>query len=340
MPCARPRVQTKPRWSPMQTLLALILIWPLALQAADWTSRPLHEVAVFAEFRAPAAVVAADEAQLAAEVGARIVAMPVRAGEAAARGAELVRLDDASYRLERQRTQAQLRLVERRIALARAQLEQSRALSQRGFISADGLRIRETELEVLIAERDAAQAAHAAAELALARCVIRAPYAGVVRERHAAVGELATPGTALLSFAASADVEVRAQVPAAQIASLQAVAELVLQAGGGAHVLRLRRVSPLLDAAGQVREVVLDPLSPLPPGLGGELRWRSVTPQLPPAFVQQRDGVLGAWVEREGAPVFVVLPQAQAGRAVTVDWSPATRVIDEGRFTLSPQAAR
>lgn len=340
MPCARPRVQTKPRWSPMQTLLALILIWPLALQAADWTSRPLHEVAVFAEFRAPAAVVAADEAQLAAEVGARIVAMPVRAGEAAARGAELVRLDDASYRLERQRTQAQLRLVERRIALARAQLEQSRALSQRGFISADGLRIRETELEVLIAERDAAQAAHAAAELALARCVIRAPYAGVVRERHAAVGELATPGTALLSFAASADVEVRAQVPAAQIASLQAAAELVLQAGGGAHVLRLRRVSPLLDAAGQVREVVLDPLSPLPPGLGGELRWRSVTPQLPPAFVQQRDGVLGAWVEREGAPVFVVLPQAQAGRAVTVDWSPATRVIDEGRFTLSPQAAR
>ena len=324
----------------MQILLVLILILPLALQAADWSSRPLQELAVFAEFRAPAVVVAADEARLAAEVGARILAMPVRAGEAVARGAELVRLDDASYRLELQRTRAQLRLIERRIALARAQFEQSRALAQRGFISADGLRIRETELEVFVAERDAAQAAHAAAELALARCVIRAPYAGVVRERHAAVGELATPGTALLSFAASANAEVRAQVPAAQVASLQSAAELVLHAGGGAHVLRLRRVSPLLDAAGQVREAVLDPLAPLPPGLGGELRWRSVTPQLPPAYVQQRDGVLGAWVEREGAPVFVVLPQAQAGRAVTVDWPLATRVIDEGRFTLPPQAAR
>lgn len=141
----------------MQLLLALILIWPLALQAAEWTSRPLQELAVFAEFRAPAAVVAADEARLAAEVGARILAMPVRAGEAVAHGAELVRLDDASYRLELQRTQAQLRLIEGRIALARAQLEQSRALAQRGFISADGLRIRETELEVSIAERDAAQ---------------------------------------------------------------------------------------------------------------------------------------------------------------------------------------
>ena len=266
--------------------------------------------------------------------------MPVRAGEAVARGAELVRLDDASYRLELQRTRAQLRLIERRIALARAQFEQSRALAQRGFISADGLRIRETELEVFVAERDAAQAAHAAAELALARCVIRAPYAGVVRERHAAVGELATPGTALLSFAASANAEVRAQVPAAQVASLQSAAELVLHAGGGSHAVRLRRVSPLLDAAGQVREAVLDTLAPLPPGLGGELRWRSVTPQLPPAYVQQRDGVLGAWVEREGAPSFIVLPQAQVGRAVTVDWPPATRVIDEGRFSLTPQAAR
>ena len=129
-------------------------------------------------------------------------------------------------------------------------------------------------------------------------------------------------------------------MPAAQVASLQAAAELVLHAGGDAHALRLRRISPLLDAAGQVREAVLDPLSPLPPGLGGELRWRSVRPQLPPAYVQQRGDVLGAWVEREGAPVFVVLPQAQAGRAVTVDWPLATRVIDEGRFTLSPQAAR
>ena len=59
----------------MQLLLALILIWPLALQAAEWTSRPLQELAVFAEFRAPAAVVAADEARLAAEVGARMDAI-------------------------------------------------------------------------------------------------------------------------------------------------------------------------------------------------------------------------------------------------------------------------
>src|SRR5690606_3232394 len=108
-----------------------------------------------------------------------------------------------------------------------------------------------------------------------------------------------------LRFTASADAEVRAQVPAVQIDSLLAAGGWTFDAGGGSHVLRLLRVSPLLEAAGQVREAVFAAATVLPPGLAGELRWRSAQPHLPPAYVQQRDGVLGAWVERDGRPVFV-----------------------------------
>lgn len=115
----------------MRTLTLLLLLWPLASAAAQWTTRPLSEVAVYPEFRALATVVARDEARLAAEVGARIVAMPVREGERVRRGEELVRLDDASYRLEVQRARAQLSLVDNRIRLARAQLDQARSLSGR-----------------------------------------------------------------------------------------------------------------------------------------------------------------------------------------------------------------
>ena len=42
---------------------------------------------------------------------------------------------------------------------------------------------------------------------------------------------------------------------------------------------------------------------------------------------------------REGAPVFVALPHAQAGRAVAVDWPLHTAVVDEGRFALGLVAA-
>ncbi len=324
----------------MKILPVLLVLFPVAAAAADWTSRALAELAVYPEFRAPATVVARDEASLAAEVMGRILAMPVRAGESVARGAVLVRLDDAASRIEVDRARAQLGLVDNRIRLAEAQLQQSRALAARGFVSADGLRVRETELGVLRSERDAARAALAAARLALARSVVRAPYAGVVRERLANVGDLAAPGTPLLRLAASADAEVRAQVPVDHIEALRVAAGWTLHAGGQSHALRLHRVSPVVEAAGQVREVVMHGAAALAPGLAGELRWRSITPYLPPAYVQQRDGRLGAYVERDGEPAFVPLPQAQPGRPVAVDWPPGTRLIDDGRFALAlPGAA-
>ncbi|MBP8923422.1 MAG: efflux RND transporter periplasmic adaptor subunit, partial [Thauera sp.] len=280
-----------------------------------------------------------EEARIAAELSARVVAMPARVGASIRRGGELVRLDDASFRIELERVRAQIALIDSRIRLARAQLEQSRALAARGFISADGLRIRETEVGVLRSERDAARAAQAAAELALARTVIRAPFYGVVRERLAAVGDLAAPGTPLLVLAASADAEVHARVPQAQIDALQAAGAWTLVVGDVEHALQIRRVSAVVDAAGQARDVVLQGEGVLTPGLAGELRWRSTVAHLPPTYLQQRDGKLGAWVVREGAPVFVALPHAQAGRAVAVDWPLHTAVVDEGRFTLGLRAA-
>lgn len=323
---------------PMRIPSLLLLLLPFCAIAQDWSARALGEIAVYPEFRAPARVVAGEEARIAAEVGARVVAMPARTGAAVARGAELVRLDDAAFRIELERARAQVALIDSRIGLARAQLDQARALATRGFISADGLRIRETELGVLQRERDAARAAQAAAELALARTVIRAPFAGVVRERLAAVGDLAAPGTPLLSLAASADAEVHARVPAVQVDGLLAAAPPTLVAGGAEHALRIVRVSPVLDAAGQARDVILAAASALPPGLAGELRWRSRVPHLPPAYLQQRDGRLGAWRLRGAEPEFVVLPEAQAGRAAAVDWPADAQVVDEGRFAIGLQA--
>ena len=109
-------------------------------------------------------------------------------------------------------------------------------------------------------------------------------------------------------------------------------------AGGAEHALRIVRVSPVLDAAGQARDVILAGASALPPGLAGELRWRSRVPHLPPAYLQQREGRLGAWRVRGAEPEFVVLPEAQAGRAAAVDWPADAQVVDEGRFAIGLQA--
>ncbi|NLF54347.1 MAG: efflux RND transporter periplasmic adaptor subunit [Thauera phenolivorans] len=318
---------------------ALLALLTSGAFGAGWTARPLSELAVYPEFRAQATVVAREEASLAAEVSARIVAMPVREAEAVGRGEVLVRLDDAAYRIEVDRARAALALVDNRIRLAEAQLSQARSLEGRGFISRDGLRIKETELAVLRSERDAAAAALAAARLDLARTTLRAPYAGVVRERIANVGDLAVVGTPLLRLAASRDAELRARVPVSAIDSLRAAGEWTLVAGELRQAVTIRRVSTLVEAAGQVREVVLDSPAPLAPGLAGELRWRSARPHLPPAYVQEREGTLGTWVERDGEPHFIALPQAEAGRSVALDWPADARIIDEGRFGFALEAS-
>ncbi|MBP7467978.1 MAG: efflux RND transporter periplasmic adaptor subunit, partial [Thauera sp.] len=96
-------------------LLPFLLLFSSPLRAAEWSPRPLAEIAVYPEYRAPATVVAQEEARIAAELSARVVAMPARVGASIRRGGELVRLDDASFRIELERVRAQIALIDSRI---------------------------------------------------------------------------------------------------------------------------------------------------------------------------------------------------------------------------------
>jgi RND family efflux transporter MFP subunit len=306
---------------------------PALAPAADWSARPLSEVAVYPEFRVSAQVLPAEEARLAAEVSARVVRLPVRVGMGVGKGAVLAELDASQYRIDVARAQAQADLTANRIRLAESQLAQGEALAAKGFVSPEALRVRQTEVAVLKSELAAARQTVAAARLALARTTIRAPFAGVVKERSASIGDLAGPGTPLVVLAAVQEPELRAAVPAEQLAGLEASSPRLV-AGELAVPVTVRRVSPLVDKAGQTREVIFAAAAPLPPGLAGEVRWASRQPWLPAGFVQRREGRLGAYLERDGQAVFVALPQAQVGRPVAVDWPADTRVIDTGRQAL------
>ena len=302
--------------------------------AAGWDSRPLAELATYPGYSVPATVHARDEARISAEVAGRIEALPARVGLAMRKGEVLARLDERSHRIQARRAQAALTLVDKRILLAESQLARSERLAGENFVSDDALKVQRTELEVLSAEREAAVQALAAARLDLARTTIRAPFDGVVRERLASVGELAAPGTPLLVYASSDDVEIRAAVPIAQLAELRAAEGLLLAAGGQERAVRILRVSGVVDTAGQTREVVLGGDEDLAPGLAGELQWRSPVPHLPPDYLQLRDGRLGAFVVEAGKPLFVPIDGAEFGRPAAVDWPMSTEVVDEGRLGL------
>ena len=87
------------------------------VNAADWSSRPLSELAVHPEFRALASVEPRDEAQLSAEVAGRVTALPARIGERIGKGAMVARIDDRQYRIEVRQAQAQLSVMDNRIRI-------------------------------------------------------------------------------------------------------------------------------------------------------------------------------------------------------------------------------
>lgn len=322
-------------------LLWLLCLLPALATAEPWLARPLSELAFYPEQRVNARVEALDQARVAAEIAGRIERLEVRVGDQVARGEVLLRLDDTDYRIAADRAHTQVELLAARLALAEAQLAQSRSLAARGFVSDEALRIRETELAISRSELAAARQALEAARVALARSTLRAPFDGVVRERLASTGDYATPGTPLLVLASIANTEIHALVPATQVNGLLHGEALHYMIEGVAYPVSVARVVPLVEAAGQTQRVILDGPPTLSPGRAGELRWRLATPHLPADYLLHHQGQAGVWLERHGTPVFVAVPEAAAGRPFAVDLALDTRVIDAGRHALGlPPAPR
>ena len=167
----------------MRAWLVAAALLPLVAQAQ--TPASLKDIAVFPERDAPASVLAANESKIAAEVAGQIVELTDAVGGVVPKGAVLARIDARDYELALARARAALDASRARTLQAETQLTRARDLHAKNFISADGLIQRETEAAVQRADVKLNEAQLASAERNLAKCVIRAPFAAVVRARLA-----------------------------------------------------------------------------------------------------------------------------------------------------------
>lgn len=325
----------------MRALLSflLALVSFSAFAAPSYTVTTFEAVAVYPESRVVAEVIPENESRIAAEVTARIEAIPVRPGQAVKKGRVLVRMDARQHKLALEQAESQVELLTNRFKLAKLQYEQAQSLHQSNFISAQMLAQRQTEMAVIESELKIARNNASQARLTLSKTTIHAPFSGAVKERLAAEGEMATPGQPLLALVEFARNELRAQVADRDIDNLRHARSLMLRQGRQTYPAEIVRISPVIDQRSQTREVVFKTEEELVSGASGELVWTSRVPHLPASYVQQRGGQSGVWIEQNGKPVFRPLPSAQVGRPVALDWPLTTRIIDEGRFALPARQA-
>lgn len=172
-------------------------------------------------------VKAAQEVTLKAQVGGVVEALlnPLEPGSFVKKGEPLLQLERADYFADRAQKQAALDQARADLEIERG--NQSVARSEFDLLGDDAgsaekkLMLREPQLQSAKAAVQSAEAALAAAELNLQRTLVKAPFAGVIKERLVNVGSHVASNGDLLTLTGTDTAWVEVSVPLNQLRWIQ-----------------------------------------------------------------------------------------------------------------------
>jgi RND family efflux transporter MFP subunit len=321
------------RWIILVSLLLPTSLW--AQTAINVKARPLSEVLVDFERRAPAEVLALNDAVLAAEVSAVVLEVNADIGQTVRKGDLLLQLDAADYRLNLKQAEANLASSKARQLQAESKLKRAKKLGDSQYLSADELVERETDVMVSAAQIQANEVAVAIAKRNLEKCSLRSPFDGVVGTRMAQVGNFVRHGDPLIAVTQVDQFELDAEIPSAQAESLSNTDTLRFESRGQSWPVKLLRLSSVIDSQRRTQRARFGFTENAPAvGRSGELLWKVDNGMLPSNLISRRGGVLGVFLLGSGVARFEPLPAAQEGRPTRVNLPATTMVITLGRERL------
>lgn len=146
-------------------------------------------------------------------IGGRLEARPVDVGTRVAAGQVLARIDGRAWAHEAARAEAAVAELEIRVAQARRDLARVTKLFEARAATAEEREQVEASERAVASARDAAAAVAAEARRLVEETVLRAPFAGTVRDVRLEPGEYAEPGAAVVVLDGDGAVEIEVEVP-------------------------------------------------------------------------------------------------------------------------------
>lgn len=210
--------------------------------------------------RIRAQLVARHDVEISSEVAAKIDRLPLKEGDAFAKGDVLVAFDCSLYRAQLAKAEATATAASR---------EQAVTGKLAALHSAGALDVAQAQARAKEAAADAAYM-----RTTVSKCTIRAPFAGRVAKRDAAPYEYVTPGKPLLEILDTGALEVKSIVPSKWLAWLKPGAKFTvhvdeLDADYPAEVVRLgASIDPVSQTIGMSGRILGAPAELLP-GMSG-----------------------------------------------------------------------
>ncbi|HET9449467.1 MAG TPA: efflux RND transporter periplasmic adaptor subunit, partial [Aggregicoccus sp.] len=200
---------------------------------------------------------AREEATVRAQVGGPVQHTFAEQGQRVEEGALLARLAAPELGQAVQAARTGIHTARHALEVAEADLARSEQLARSGVIpprDLDRARLARAQAQAQLAQ---AQSALSAASEQSARTLVRAPFDGVVSERHARTGDIVQPGSPLFTVVDPSSLRLEASVPAEALSRLEvgtAVSFTVTGYAGRTFRGRIERINPVVDpATGQVR---------------------------------------------------------------------------------------
>ena len=270
-----------------------------------------------------ATVEAVKQATLGSQVAGRIVELPVKAGDPVRAGQVLARIDARAADAAVAASRSQLAEAEANLANAKRVHERNKALAAQKFVSQAAVDQSESAYEAALAQVEAVRANAGSAAVARDWTTIVAPYAGVVGETLAEMGDMATPGKPIVTVFDPREMRAVASVPQATLAKAKLDGARVDLPALATTLTPVRAtVVPLADARSHTSRVRFDlpPAEGLVPGQYARVRLPvgvATMLAVPASALLRRGEVTGVYViDDKGAPR---LRQVRTGEPVGDD---------------------
>ena len=156
---------------------------------------------------------AVNQGTVSAQTSGRVAELPYDVNDFVEAGAVVMRFTDTEQRAALNRAEAALAEARARLANAETEFERGEKMIANNTIAQSRFDQLKAERDSARARLDAAVAGVETAKEQLEYTVVRAPYAGIVSERHVELGELVGPGQPLISGLSLQSLRVNVDVP-------------------------------------------------------------------------------------------------------------------------------